>query len=107
MPAAIPGLESGVSALSGTCAIKAGGVWCWGSNSNGQLGNGSAADSPLPVAVQFPIRSAGDPAEGSGAGPLASPASTDSSNHRGAYLLGGIVVVALAVVAAGTWAARR
>ncbi|MFF5206375.1 RCC1 domain-containing protein [Streptosporangium sp. NPDC000396] len=53
----------GTGVLSGVFAIAAGGshslalasnqpVHSWGSNSNGQLGNGSTADSPFPVGIR-------------------------------------------------------
>ena len=59
LPAAVPGLETGVVAIaSGTyhnCALtKAGGVLCWGSDSVGQVGNGGVCDAhncPTPVGV--------------------------------------------------------
>jgi alpha-tubulin suppressor-like RCC1 family protein/DNA-binding CsgD family transcriptional regulator len=56
----VPGLESGVSAISVSaigganrfrCAVKDGGAWCWGINDLGQLGNDSTTDSLVPVAV--------------------------------------------------------
>jgi alpha-tubulin suppressor-like RCC1 family protein len=59
VPVAVQGLGSpgsGVQALVGgyahTCALVNGGVQCWGSNSNGQLGDNSTTDSATPVAVQ-------------------------------------------------------
>jgi alpha-tubulin suppressor-like RCC1 family protein len=56
VPVAVSGLASNVSAVSGggdhACALTAAGsVLCWGSNGNGQLGNNSTTDSPVPVAV--------------------------------------------------------
>ncbi len=54
-PVVIPSLQ-GVTAISAggvhTCAtLTDGSVRCWGSNIFGQLGNGTATDSPLPVPV--------------------------------------------------------
>ena len=102
--AAVSGLESGVTALSGTCAVKDGGVWCWGGNSNGQLGNNSPADSPVPVAVQFPASSA---ASASDPQPIPSQTSTNSGWPRHRVRARPRAVAALAIIAAGVWAVRR
>jgi alpha-tubulin suppressor-like RCC1 family protein len=50
------GLLSGIASIAGsyyhTCALSAtGGVYCWGNNGNGQLGNNSTARSYVPVQV--------------------------------------------------------
>jgi alpha-tubulin suppressor-like RCC1 family protein len=43
-----------------SCAIVAGGrVHCWGSNAQGQLGDGTQVDSPLPIAVSLPAPAMG------------------------------------------------
>ena len=51
----VRGLTGVVAVASGdshSCALlKAGTVKCWGSNSGGQLGNGTVADYPAPVGV--------------------------------------------------------
>jgi alpha-tubulin suppressor-like RCC1 family protein len=52
----VTGLATGVLATTSgdehSCALTAGGVvQCWGFNGHGQLGNGTQADSPLPLAV--------------------------------------------------------
>lgn len=51
MPA-IEGRRTVAAATNHTCAIGADGLYCWGSDSGEQLGNGSAGDSNVPVAVE-------------------------------------------------------
>jgi alpha-tubulin suppressor-like RCC1 family protein len=56
VPQPVVGLDSGVAAIAlgeeHTCAVSAGGVWCWGQNVYGQLGDGTTIgprSNPNPV----------------------------------------------------------
>ncbi len=56
LPTAVVGLDTGVRVISAgwkhTCAILAGErIACWGQNGQGQLGDGSLADSGVPIEV--------------------------------------------------------
>jgi alpha-tubulin suppressor-like RCC1 family protein len=46
--AALSSLSAG---MYSTCVVAAGKAYCWGDNSNGQLGNGNTTDQKTPVAV--------------------------------------------------------
>ena len=54
-PVRLPTLSNATTVASGwahSCLLRSDGtVWCWGSNGAGQLGNGTRADSPVPVKV--------------------------------------------------------
>lgn len=55
-PARVRGLGAGMQTLAtgtySTCAIDAGGrAWCWGRNSEGQVGDGTTGQATAPVAV--------------------------------------------------------
>ena len=58
LPAQIPGLTdvvalgSGGEAFSGYAIKRDGSVWAWGSNSSGELGNGTTTSSNVPVKAQ-------------------------------------------------------
>ena len=45
------GVTSVTAGGSHTCAVSDGSVYCWGSNSNGRLGDGTTTDSPVAVKV--------------------------------------------------------
>jgi len=44
-------LSSLSAGMYSSCVVAAGKAYCWGDNSNGQLGNGNTTDQRIPVAV--------------------------------------------------------
>jgi alpha-tubulin suppressor-like RCC1 family protein len=48
----IEGRRTVAAATNHTCALGVDGLYCWGSDSGGQLGNGSDGDSAVPVRVE-------------------------------------------------------
>jgi alpha-tubulin suppressor-like RCC1 family protein len=56
IPLQVTGAWDSISAgLAHTCGIMSDqSLWCWGDNSNGQLGNGSQISSSTPVAIAVP-----------------------------------------------------
>jgi len=56
VPTAVVGLTTGARAIASssehTCALVNGGLQCWGSNNDGELGNNSNSSSLVPVPVQ-------------------------------------------------------
>jgi alpha-tubulin suppressor-like RCC1 family protein len=54
------GVQSLKAADSATCILTTiGTVWCWGRNTGGELGNGSATNSNIPVLVNLPSLTTG------------------------------------------------
>ena len=54
---ALPKLASIAGGAQHTCAIDVNGaVWCWGSNDESQLGNGSDTQSSIPVQITLPAK---------------------------------------------------
>ena len=69
------------------CAVEGGMVWCWGTGSNGKLGNGASANSLTPVKVSA---NAGDGFDNDGASGDAVTA-IDASYQRSCVIEGGAV----------------
>ena len=54
VPVNVLGISGGTTIVAGgnhTCVLTGGDVWCWGQNSQGQLGDGTTADRNVPVKV--------------------------------------------------------
>src|SRR5689334_11589506 len=49
--AAGPGPSTVGTGYSHTCAVRTGGMWCWGGNESGQLGDGTTAGHTAPARV--------------------------------------------------------
>jgi alpha-tubulin suppressor-like RCC1 family protein len=88
---ALPGPAADVAAsASHACAIAGSSVYCWGSNANGQLGDGTTRDSHTPVEVLFP--QSGDASSSAHSSPSAidSPGIDAGSNRASSARLAAI-----------------
>jgi alpha-tubulin suppressor-like RCC1 family protein len=65
-PTPVPGFDDATAITAGadhTCALRnTGQVWCWGRNGSGQIGDGTNAARPQPVAASHIVQAAGEQA---------------------------------------------
>ena len=86
--------------------MKNGGVWCWGDNSFGELGNNTTTESHLPVAVLFSNpASVGGVAEEPEVTALPSAASVQGRDYT-VYILD-VAVAILIAAGVSAWSRRR
>ena len=113
-PVGVSGLTSGVASIAGggthSCAVMAGGsVRCWGSNSSGQLGNGTTNNSTTPVSVSTLEKPVGGITEVPDVeeGPLQASEASGSSVGRIIAIAAAAAAGAVALTAAAWFAWRR